>query len=115
MDSAPRTPPIDAAWAICRSVPGLLLTGHLLLLVLLSRISPNDAVAFGCLCLAWPILIPIALFFGLAALRHSLRMPKGESIRQRCLIVVGISLVGTLVCGTWFGVYIAGFPSHIAK
>ena len=97
MNEAANPPPMDAAWAVCRSVPGLLLTAHLLLLLVLSRVSPSDAEAFFFLCLAWPILVPIALFFGIAALRYLIRAPGRQPTRRRYLIIATVSLIGTLV------------------
>lgn len=108
---ATKAQPLDAAWAICRSVPGLILTAHLLLLVVLSHTSESAAQAFGSLCLAWPILFPVALYFGVAALRYLLRIPGGQPMRGRCLAISVISLLGTLLCGTWFVIVVAHLPN----
>ena len=108
---ATKAQPLDAAWAICRSVPGLILTGHLLLLIVLSHTSESAAQAFGSLCLAWPILVPVALYFGVAAFRYLIRIPSDRPIRGRCLVIAVVSLVGTLVCGTWFIIVVANLPN----
>ena len=104
---------MDAACAVCRSVPGLVLTGHLLLLVVLSHTSDSAAQGFGIFCVAWPILVPIALVFSVGALRYLIRMPDTPATRRRYLaiVIVSISIVGTLVCSIWFIVVVAKLPN----
>jgi len=92
---------MDESWTSCRSVPGLFRTAHLSLLRILLWRSPSDAHGFGFLCLAWPILVPIALLFGVSALRCTVCTPACQGARQRGLVVDVVSLVGTLACGAW--------------
>lgn len=97
---SPKT--FDPSTAICRSIPGLVLALHLLLLFVLSRISPPDGQAFGALCLAWPIVVPVALGFNIAAFVHIFGAPDGtQSGRCVSLAFAIISIVGTSICGFW--------------
>jgi hypothetical protein len=90
--------------AICRSIPGLILALHLLLLLVLSRISPSDAKDFAALCLAWPIVVPVALGFNIAAFAHIFRAGGGyESSRRVSLAIAIISIVSTSICGLLVG------------
>ena len=102
--------PFDVSTAICRSVPGLILTLHLLLLVVLSQVSPRDAQAFGALCLAWPLLVPVALGFGIAAILHVVRASGSVSGRRICLATSIISIVGTSICGFFVIRIVAASP-----
>ena len=94
-----KSKPFDASTVIGRSGLGLALTLHLLLLLVLSRISPRDHEAFGALCLVWPVLVPLAFAFGVAALWHVATSFGGGTSRRVCLAAAIISIVGTGVCG----------------
>lgn len=100
----------DVSTAICRSVPGLILTLHLLLLVVLSWVSPRDAQALSALCLAWPLLVPVAFGFAVAAILHVVRSSGPVSGRRVCLATSIISIVGTSICGFLFIRIIATSP-----